>query len=251
MEDDKPKEHFSFIRASTILIEICGKRILTDPWFKNHLRGLPAFIKPAIRTDDLPSVDIILVSHLHPDHYDLSAVKKICNRNLTIIGPRGIKKKSESVSGKEIIELEPSEKSMRYGILFHAFKAKHTYPAPDEIVFIIAGNGYTIFFGGDAAYSEVYREIGDLYSVDLSFVPVGGTRILSKKTVMDEKDAIRACRELRTKYAVPIHEGGTWMSLPPLSLHPGRARNFQQLAEKENFKIILPEPGLNINFPLD
>ncbi len=247
--DIEEGEHFTLIRASTVLIEASGKRILTDPWFNNHLRGLPAFVTPSIALEDLPPVDIVLASHLHPDHYDIAAVRKISHEKMRIIGPRGIQTKSRGIACREVIELAPGEKKTVDGFMFHAFEAKHTGPPPDEIVFTIDCDGLCIFFGGDAAYSDIFRQIGELYPVHIAFVPVGGTRIFLKRTVMDERDAIKACRELKTRYAVPVHEGGIWMSVPPLSLHPGRNKRFVQFSEGENFRSILPKYGERVRIP--
>ena len=62
---------------------------------------------------------------------------------------------------------------------------------------------------------------------------------------MNPMDALRAALDLKTKVMIPIHNGGEWMSVPPLSRHPGRARHAAALAELLNapVKVCAISPG--------
>jgi len=44
---------------------------------------------------------------------------------------------------------------------------------------------------------------------------------------------------------IPIHEGGIWMSVPPLSLHPGRPEHLVQRVMKERVdtEVVVLKPG--------
>ena len=68
-------------------------------------------------------------------------------------------------------------------------------------------------------------------AIRLALLPVGGTRILGRRTVMGPTDARDAALLLDAAVVIPIHEGGIWMSVPPLSLHPGRCRHLVSLFE--------------------
>src|SRR6266853_6412105 len=62
--------------AST-LIEAGGKIIYVDP------------AKPA-RLDGLPKADLILITHIHPDHMDPSSIAEISKANTEIIAPASV-----------------------------------------------------------------------------------------------------------------------------------------------------------------
>ena len=69
-----------FIGHASVLISSDNSRILTDPfWGKTILLGLKRRIPPACKPEELPPIDLILVSHTHPDHYDPKNIEKIQN----------------------------------------------------------------------------------------------------------------------------------------------------------------------------
>lgn len=81
------------IRNATLIIEYAGVKILIDPMLadKDAFPGLPGTVNSHIRmpTVDLPisikeilDVDAILLTHLHPDHWDETACQAISNDTL-------------------------------------------------------------------------------------------------------------------------------------------------------------------------
>src|ERR1700690_891091 len=80
----------TFINHSTTLIQIDGTNILTDPvwservspvWFAGPRRHRP----PGIRFDDLPPIDLVLVSHNHYDHLDIGTLRQLQERHRPVI----------------------------------------------------------------------------------------------------------------------------------------------------------------------
>ena len=70
-----------FVGTATTLIRACGFTVLTDPSFlhageRAHLGyGLTSrrLTEPAIGTADLPALDVVVLSHVHGDHWDRRA----------------------------------------------------------------------------------------------------------------------------------------------------------------------------------
>ena len=82
----KDDNYAIWIGHSTFLIKKNGVTILTDPIFSNRaspLRniGPKRLIPPAIPLDELPSIDIVTVSHNHYDHLDIRSLKKLSINN--------------------------------------------------------------------------------------------------------------------------------------------------------------------------
>jgi len=77
-----------FIGTATVLIRYQGFTILTDPNFLHkgdhvHLGyGLTSERKtnPAIAFDDLPAIDLVVLSHFHGDHFDQLVQKRLTGR---------------------------------------------------------------------------------------------------------------------------------------------------------------------------
>ncbi|KAI2795250.1 hypothetical protein POX_a01855 [Penicillium oxalicum] len=81
-----------YVGAATVIIEWAGIRIMTDPNFihaGNHAHfgaGLSSARRtnPAVELHDLPRIDLVLLSHLHGDHFD-QKVEACLRRDVPII----------------------------------------------------------------------------------------------------------------------------------------------------------------------
>lgn len=223
----------TWLRTSCLLLEHGDLRVLTDPWFGRTMRGLPVFRKPAIALDDLPRIDVIAASHLHRDHFDAAAVRTLHRRNphLRVVGTRGTAAFCQKRGlGLDVLELAPWQQASLPGLDVTATPAEHTGPPPPEVNFLLDFGNIRVFFGGDARWSDAYRHIGArLQPIDVALLPIGGTLIFGHRTTMAPADAVRACALLQPRFAVPIHEGGEWLPVPPASWHPGRNTDFAAL----------------------
>ena len=244
----------TMIRCSTLLIEWGGARWLTDPWFGMHLRGLPCLRRPGLRPDAVGPLDAVLVSHLHPDHIDLPALSVLGPRPLRVLVPPGAVERLPVRPGLRWEELAPGSETRSRGATIHAVPGPHTLPGPEEVNFILDLPGWgRIFFGGDARFDAgVLARIARRFApIRLALLPVGGTRILGRRTVMGPADARDAALLLDAAAVVPIHEGGIWMSVPPLSLHPGRSRHLVTLFERlgQRDRVVPLREGESRTFP--
>ncbi len=81
-----------FIGTATVLLRYAGFTILTDPNFLHqgdhvHLHyGIRSARKtnPAIELEELPPLDLVVLSHMHEDHFDRLDEQKL-DKNLPII----------------------------------------------------------------------------------------------------------------------------------------------------------------------
>ena len=95
---------------ATFLIQMDGLNILTDPIWSDRCSpvswaGPKRHKKPGIRFEDLPPIDVVLVSHNHYDHLDLPTLKRLAKKgtprplvslgNLDLVRDTGIPKVDE------------------------------------------------------------------------------------------------------------------------------------------------------------
>ncbi len=239
-----------WLRTSCVLIRSGGFTVLTDPWFGRTMRGLPVFRKPAIRLGDLPEIDLILGSHLHRDHFDPKAIAALGHHALDIVGAPGtgefVRRRVAGNAVRSVRDLEPWTATTVGPATLHAVPAQHTGPPPAEVNYLLDLGGYRVFFGGDARRSHHHAEIAERYGgIDVALLPIGGTLIFGRRTTLDPHDAVQVCGQLRPRFAIPIHEGGEWLPVPPASWHPGRTRDFGRLCARSGLatRPVVLRPG--------
>lgn len=241
----------TMIRCSTVLIEWRDLAILADPWFGMHMRGLPCFRRPGRRPEDLPPIDAVLASHLHPDHWDEAAIDRLAKPPGRVLLPPSGRAHVRLRPGVEYEELTPWTSTRLGPATVTAVPGPHTFPPPDEINYVVDLPDWgRLFFGGDARYlHNVLAAIAMRFKpIRLALLPVGGTRILGRQTTMGPREALSAAALLGADKVLPIHEGGIWLSVPPLSLHPGRASHLKELFRRrdEGDRVVVLREGESV-----
>lgn len=122
----------SFIGHLTFLIQTQGVNILTDPVYSDRASpvsflGPKRYTLPGIKFENLPRIDLILISHNHYDHMDIKTLKKICKLYNPIIAvPLGNAKTiHSSIPYARIVELDWWETFDMKNIDIHLVPAKH------------------------------------------------------------------------------------------------------------------------------
>ena len=147
----------TMIRCSTLLLEWDGLRLLTDPWFAMTMRGLPCFRRPGRAPEDLPPLDGVLLSHLHADHFDPSAMARLRPAPGRVLGPPG----SKAVPvvrrlATPVEELAPWTSVVIGSATVWSVPGPHTLPGPEEVNFVVDVPGWgRLFFGGDARFDAL------------------------------------------------------------------------------------------------
>src|SRR5436305_933644 len=75
------KVRVSFVNHATVLIQTDSLNILTDPIWSRYASPTtfiaPRHRAPGIRFEDLPPIDLVLVSHNHYDHMDIPTLRRL------------------------------------------------------------------------------------------------------------------------------------------------------------------------------
>ncbi len=233
---DAAKNRVTFINHSTALIQSAGINILTDPVWSDYVgvfdRIGPKRVRPAgVKESDLPPIDVILLSHNHYDHLDISTMKRLADRfKPVIVVPLGIKAFLEQEGIRcTIIELDwwqahtytlpgstttlsatleitcvPAQHfsgrgvSDRAGTLWCGFVAKNPQTA-DEIYFV-----------GDSGYGGHFKKIGERFkNITLALIPIGAFRprwFMSPVHIAPD-EAVKVHEDVHSRQSIGIHFG--------------------------------------------
>ncbi|TAN37248.1 MAG: hypothetical protein EPN24_06370 [Candidatus Methanoperedens sp.] len=75
----------------------------------------------------------------------------------------------------------------------------------DAVGYIMVLDNYNIYFAGDTLYSdEVVKDVND-FKIHVALLPIGSAKVLSKKVVMDTRDAIRFALDTCPNVVIPMH----------------------------------------------
>ena len=184
-----------------LLVEENGVRILTDPG--TYSKGF----------ENLKNLDVILITHEHPDHYHVPALKEALNNNpdAKIITNKGVGRLLDSENIKHEL-LEDGQRKDFKGILIEAIGHEHaplykTSPCVNTGFFI----ANKLWYPGDSLHNPNKP-------VELLALPVAGPW-------MKLEEAIEYALELKPTIAFPVHEAGLASPavvhrIPPTILEP-------------------------------
>ena len=218
-----------FIGTATVLIRFQGFTILTDPNFLHkgdhvHLGyGLKSkrLTDPAIAFENLPPIDLVVLSHLHGDHFDQLVQEKL-GRATPIVttkeGGEGLKRmgftRVYGLSVWDNLEVRRGEARLRVT----ATPGRHGPAGVAALLPRVMGSvldfgpdprtpRYRMYISGDTLVYEDIQAIPKYFpGIDLALLHLGGTRILGVvKVTMDGKDGVRMMQLVRPKKTVPIH----------------------------------------------
>jgi L-ascorbate metabolism protein UlaG (beta-lactamase superfamily) len=213
----------TYINHATVLLQCNGVNILTDPIWSDRA-GPFSFIgtkrvrQPGVNFDDLPHIDIVLISHNHYDHLDLPTLRSIAQRDkpLVITG-LGTGTLIASAGFTSVIELDWWQKYEipASGLMFTFVPAFHNsgrglFDGDKSLWggFVIKGNAGTVYFAGDTAYEDFLLSIKERFpSFRLTIFPIGSyeKRWIMKMQHMNPDDAVTAHLLLNSKQSMGMH----------------------------------------------
>jgi L-ascorbate metabolism protein UlaG (beta-lactamase superfamily) len=168
-------------------------------------------IDPVMREADytkLPDADLILVTHEHGDHLDLTAIKHILKDDCLVIMTQACLDNLEDF--KPAVVMKNGDTKTVKGILIEAIPAyniEHKRPGGRPFHPKGQGNGYILAFGNTrvlvAGDTENIPEIKDLKNIDIAFLPMNLPYTMTPGMVAD------AAKAFRPKILYPYHFGDT------------------------------------------
>lgn len=217
----------AWIGHATVLINFFGTWIITDPVFSERIGvnmlglftlGPKRLISPAMKQEDLPPIDLILLSHAHMDHLDTRTLSRF-NRSIPMVLARNTVDVVENMAWKEVHQVDWGQ-SVRVGDLeIEALEVKHfgwRYPWEQDRsrgnwngrsynAYLVSKNGHSFVFGGDTAHQEFFRRIGDRgQPIDLAIMPIGAYDpwIFNHCT---PEEAVAMADQMNARHIMPIH----------------------------------------------
>lgn len=214
---------------SAFLIEIDGKVLLVDPMFGEVPSPFPMFggkrysSRLPLEIEELPEIDIVLLSHNHYDHLDYGTILKIKHKVGQFIMPLGVGSNLEKwgVEKERIHEYDWWDELHFEGLNFACTPARHfsgrsllDRNATLWCSWVIKGSDSSIFFSGDSGYAPHFKEIGEKYGpFDVTLMECGQYDKRWAAIHMVPEETVQAHVDVKGKVMIPIHWGAFTLAL--------------------------------------
>ncbi len=207
---------------STVLLELDGKLILPDPVFGPRASpvswvGPKRFHPVPIEPEQLPELDVILISHDHYDHLDYPSVTRLAHRETTWVTSLGVGAHLEAwgVPADRIVELDWWEAHEQAGLRITATPARHfsgrgpSTSATFWSSWALQGARRSIWFSGDTgSWDEGFSQIGERFGgFDLSLIEIGAWHPAWGSVHLGPENALKVHQQVRAKTMMPVHWG--------------------------------------------
>jgi L-ascorbate metabolism protein UlaG (beta-lactamase superfamily) len=210
--------HVAWVGHSTVLICMDGFTILTDPVFSTRIGvsigpltlGMKRLVNPAVQLPQLPVPDLILLSHAHMDHLDRPSLRKLENLKTTVITAVGTSDLVRVERYQAVHELRWGESRQKGPANIRAFEVKHWGARTGTDVhrgyngYLIEAGRYRIIFGGDTAYTDLFRKVRSSKPVDLAIMPVGAYDPWIQAHCNPEQ-ALAMANHAGAEFVLPVH----------------------------------------------
>jgi L-ascorbate metabolism protein UlaG (beta-lactamase superfamily) len=217
----------TLVNHSTVLLQCRGSNILTDPIWSERASpvswaGPRRRRNPGVTWENLPPVDVVLISHNHYDHLDLPTLRRLAARGDSIfIVPVGVARLLRSENIGPVHELDWGESLLPEqplpGLTVHCVPALHfssrtIYDRNNTLWcgYVIEYEERLVYFAGDTAFGPHFDRIREKFgSPDLALLPIGAyaPRWFMSPVHMDPDEAARAHEILAARTSIAIHHG--------------------------------------------
>ena len=235
-----------FIGNATVLIKYAGFTILTDPTFIHMHEKVPLgygldttrLTNPAMEINQLPPLDLVLLSHFHGDHFDQVAIREL-DKLLPIVSNshavdelsiRGFTNTKKLDTWENITLTKKDNNNNDVELQITAMPGRHgPFPVAMFLPKVMGSildfkiKGYRndsnsnnnshnnnqlfrIYITGDTMVFDDIKEIPKRYpNVDLALLHLGGTTIMGIMLTMDAKEGLEMFNIINPKKVIPIH----------------------------------------------
>jgi len=125
LENNRKWPSITWVGHSTFFIQFGGLNIITDPVWSTQMAFQKRLSAPGIKVEDVPPVDIVLISHSHYDHLNINSLRRLVGARQLLV-PAGLGAKLRKKGFLRIKELHWWESVMYNGVKFTFVPSQHS-----------------------------------------------------------------------------------------------------------------------------
>ncbi len=228
----------TWIGHATLLVQVDGLNLLTDPQWSERAGptswlGSKRLGPPGLAFEDLPRIDVVVISHDHYDHLDLPTVKRLAAAHDPLfVVPLGMKAWFADNGMTRVEELDWWQEREHRGVRFVCLPAQHfsqrsLWDGNRRLwaSWAIVGRERRLYFGGDTGYFSGFKEAGRRVGpFDVAALPIGAylPPEIMKLVHLTPEEATQAFVDLDARVMLGMHWGTFDVADEPLDEPPAR-----------------------------
>jgi L-ascorbate metabolism protein UlaG (beta-lactamase superfamily) len=192
--------------------------------------------RPGLRINEMPAIDVVLLTHAHMDHLNIASLRRVV-RSAQMLGkkapdvvvPWGVEDLVAGLGFSRVHGMKWWEKLEVRGLSVTLTPCKHWGARMFNDThrgyggYVIEAAGHSIYHSGDTAYFTGFTEIGQRLHPQVALLPIGAYFPDSYRTVhTSPEEAIRAFVEVGAEWMVPMHFGTFNLGREPMDEPPQR-----------------------------
>lgn len=219
----------TFINHTTVLVQTPEITVLTDPIWSERCSpsqwiGPARYHAPGVALEDLPPIDVVLISHNHYDHLDVNTLQALEKRDApVVIAGLGNAAYLRSIGITEARELDWEASTTVEGVRITGTPTRHFSSRGlfDRqrtlwLGFVVETSVGKVYFAGDTGYGPHFAETGERHGpFRLALLPIGAfaPRWVMAPIHMDPAEAVAAHQDLGAGTSVGVHHGTFQLTL--------------------------------------
>lgn len=209
----------TWVNHATMLIQTENVNILTDPIWSNRCSPVPfagprRHHAPGVRFEDLPPIDVVILSHNHYDHMDVPTLDRLKREHnpkiFAGLGNGAFLEGAIDLDWWQSAEIAPN-------VTLHAVPAQHfsSRGLADRDAnlwcgWVIETPRGPVYFAGDTGWGLHFQMIRDRFGPPrVALLPIGAFRPVwfMRAVHISPQEAVRAAHVLGAKVSIPMHYG--------------------------------------------
>jgi L-ascorbate metabolism protein UlaG (beta-lactamase superfamily) len=222
----------TFIGHSSFLLQIGGKNVLVDPVFARRLVILRRQRHPGVRMEDLPAIDVVLLTHAHMDHLNLPSLRaivkqtrKIHGRAPVVVVPNGVDDLVNRLGFSRVETMGWWDTRSVEGLRILMTPCRHwgarlfsdTHRQFGGYVIEPERGGPSVYHSGDTAYFGGFREVGQRIRPEVALLPIGAYFPDTYRAVhTSPEEAVQGFLDTGANTMIPMHYGTFRLGREPM-----------------------------------
>ena len=220
----------TFIGHASFFLQMGGMNVVIDPNFARWLFILKRLRRPGLHLDDLPPMDVVLVTHAHFDHLHRQSLRAIARQTRrqtgnapTLVVPHHVYDLVFDLGFQRVVELDWWNTHLQNALEVTHVPSRHwgarvikdSYRGYGG--YVLRAGKHSVYHAGDTAYFSGFREIGKRLSPQVALLPIGAYDPPHFRNVhTSPADALQAFLDLHSRWMVPMHYGTFRLSHEPI-----------------------------------